>query len=89
MRIKCWFTSKDDAVVVLNYCIGDRLWFKILWTEDKWLDNKHLDGGTWWLRKKMSKSPNHKPRVPILATMFSSMLYKQGSKIIIDDTLLS
>ncbi|KAK9131122.1 hypothetical protein Sjap_011609 [Stephania japonica] len=53
MRIKHWFSAKDDTVVDLNYCIGDRIWFKILWTEDKWLDNKHLNAGTWWLRKKM------------------------------------
>ncbi|KAK9137763.1 hypothetical protein Sjap_008357 [Stephania japonica] len=50
---------------------------------------KHLDVGTWWLRKKMTKESNHKPCVAILDTMFSSMLYKQGSKITIDNTLLS
>ncbi|KAK9111900.1 hypothetical protein Scep_019419 [Stephania cephalantha] len=58
MKFKCWFSSKDDAIVDLNYCIEDRPWFRILWTKDKWLDNK-------------------------------SMLYKQWSKITIDDTLSS
>ncbi|KAK9134802.1 hypothetical protein Syun_014132 [Stephania yunnanensis] len=41
MKFKCWFSSKDDAIVDLNYCIEDRPWFRILWTKDKWLDNKH------------------------------------------------
>ncbi|KAK9159946.1 hypothetical protein Syun_006287 [Stephania yunnanensis] len=40
MKFKCWFSSKDDAIVDLNYCIGDHPWFRILWTKDNWLDNK-------------------------------------------------
>ncbi|KAK9148484.1 hypothetical protein Scep_007241 [Stephania cephalantha] len=46
MKFKCWFSSKDDAIVDLNYCIGDRTWFRILWTKNNWLDNKGKAGRT-------------------------------------------
>ncbi|KAK9081190.1 hypothetical protein Syun_030553 [Stephania yunnanensis] len=42
MKFKCWFSSKDNAIVDLNYCIGDHPWFKILWTKDNWFLKSYL-----------------------------------------------